>query len=79
MSDYEIKYPKKAPESLIKKTMRAVAKIEAGMARFRISNRNGYRTLSLGGPDRLVMLQDTIVVFNRHKDYETFINNSAHA
>ncbi|WPC72684.1 hypothetical protein [Vibrio porteresiae] len=72
---FDVQYPKKAPLSLVKKTLKALNKIGTGAARFRVTNRYGYQTLSLGGADRLVKLGDTIVVFNRHSDYETFIDN----
>ena len=78
-TNFNIKYPKKAPQSLIKKTQKAVDRIESGLAQFRTTNRYGYRTLSLGGANRLVLIGENIIVFNRHSDYETFIDNPARA
>jgi hypothetical protein len=78
MANFDINYPKKAPAALIKKTEKALEKIEAGSAQLRKSNRNGYRTLSMGGAERLVMVGRSIFVFNKHKAYETFIDNPAH-
>ncbi|NGZ66599.1 hypothetical protein G6Z92_06315 [Vibrio aestuarianus subsp. cardii] len=69
-----IKLPKNSPQSLIKRVEKLKSKLDAGTAIIRKSERYGYPTLALGKYERAVLLQDTIHVFNNHRDYEKFIN-----
>lgn len=71
-------FPKKAPESLIKRTEKALKMLEIGAAKYRKSNQYGYRTLDIGNCERLVIIGSIIHVFNRHSEYERFINNPVH-
>lgn len=71
-------FPKRSPVSLIKRTEKALKMLDSGAARYRKSNRFGYRTLDIGHCERLVALGDVIHVFNRHSEYEKFINNPAY-
>ncbi|NGZ66595.1 hypothetical protein G6Z92_06295 [Vibrio aestuarianus subsp. cardii] len=69
-----VKLPKKAPQSLIKRVDKLKDKIASGKAIIRKSERYGYSTLVLGKCERAVLFQNTIHVFNRHSDYEKWIN-----
>lgn len=79
VTGYQITYPKKVPNSLLKKTEKAIKRIVSGEARFRTTQRHGYKTLSLGGAERLVVVGKDVFVFSGHKAYETFINNGVRA
>ncbi|BBM67936.1 hypothetical protein VA249_45820 (plasmid) [Vibrio alfacsensis] len=70
----KIIYPKKAPSTLIKRTEKAIRMLQNGAANFRTSTRFGYQTLALGHCERMVKIGDTLHIFNRHSDYERFIN-----
>lgn len=75
----QINLPKKAPSSLVKRVEKAVKQINNGTAVIRKSNRFGYRTLTLGHCERAVLIENTLHIFNKHSNYEKFINNAAHA
>ena len=70
----KVVYPKKASEKLIKKTRRALQAIQEGQARFRKTERHGYRTLALGRFERVVLIDDVLHVFAQHSNYEKFVN-----
>ncbi|EGR4422221.1 hypothetical protein DDN26_18430 [Vibrio cholerae] len=70
----KIKLPKKAPLSLIKRVDKAKKQIQTGTALLRRSHRFGYMTMALGHCERAVLLNDVLHVFNKHSDYEKFIN-----
>ncbi|NAX35489.1 hypothetical protein CAG54_11045 [Vibrio sp. V27_P1S3P104] len=67
-------YPKNAPQSLYKKAEKALHLIQANAAAYRSSTRYGYKTLALGRCERLVKVGDILYVFNKHSEYERFIN-----
>lgn len=72
--EMKVIFPKNAPRTLVKRVDKALEKIANGTASFRKSQRNGYRTLPLGKYERAVLVEDAIHVFNKHSDYEKFIN-----
>ena len=72
-----INYPKKSPNSLVKKAQKAIEKIKAGTANIRKTNAYGYLSMDMGDGKRLVILEPLAMVayaFNRHSDYEKFIS-----
>ena len=71
----EIQLPKKAPQSLLKRAEKARWQIANGTAKLRKSERYGYWTLAIGSCERGVLLEGTLYVFNKHRDYELFINS----
>lgn len=72
----KIIYPKNAPLSLQKRTEKALRMLREGATNFRISSRFGYQTLALGHCERLVKIGETMHIFNKHSDYEKFINQA---
>jgi hypothetical protein len=71
-----INFPKKAPQSLIKRVDKAIKKLEKGHAQVRKTERYGYSTIALGLYERIVIIGNTFHVFNQHKSYERFINQA---
>ncbi|EKF9136193.1 TPA: hypothetical protein ACMDSD_003335 [Vibrio cholerae] len=71
-------FPKKASISLVKRTHKVLKMLEIGATSFRKTNKYEYKTLAIGNSERLVAVDNVIHVFNRHSDYERFIDNSAH-
>ena len=70
----EIHLPKKAPESLQRRIYKLRQQIINGTVKLRKSERYGYWTIALGYRERAVLLDETLYVFNQHRDYERFIN-----
>lgn len=71
----EIRLPKKAPQSLLKRAKKARWQIANGTAKLRKSERYGYWTVTLGYCERAILLDDILFVFNKHRDYEKFLNS----
>lgn len=76
MNTLQIQLPKNATAILAGRAQKALAQIEAGTARIRKSERFGYKTLELGRCERAVIVEDTLIVFSKHRDYEKYINKA---
>ena len=70
----EIRLPKKAPQSLLKRAEKARWQITNGTAKLRKSERYGYWTVVLGYRERIVLFDNSLYVFTKHCEYEKFIN-----
>lgn len=70
----DIKIPKKSPESLLKRVQKVANQIKDGTAKLRKTERYGYWTIALGHCERAVLIDTTLYIFNKHREYEKFIN-----
>jgi hypothetical protein len=70
----KINLPKKAPMSLKKRADKVRKQIMEGTAKLRKTTRFGYQTIAIGHCERAVVVGDTLHIFNKHSEYERFIN-----
>lgn len=59
----------------LKRAEKVISQIITGSAKLRKTERFGYWTIALGHCERGVIVEDIMYVFNKHKDYESFINS----
>ena len=75
----QIKLPKKASSQLIKRVEKLKANIQRGTVKFRITQRYSYKTAVIGHCERAVLLGDTLHIFEKHSEYDRFINRKFRA